>query len=120
MEKVEDEKVGRPCPVCGRDLVYKRAKKGGSKFIGCSGYPECKHLEPLEKPEVIKQKCPECGSDLLKRKSRKQQTFIGCSSYPKCNYILGDKIYEKFIKENPDKPLPKKSEIENLKTKKKS
>lgn len=120
MEKVEDEKVGRPCPVCGKDLVYKRARRGGSKFIGCSGYPDCKHLEPLEKPQVIEQKCPECGSDLLKRKSRKQQTFIGCSSFPKCNYILSDKIYEKFIKENPGKPLPKKNEIENLKTKKKN
>lgn len=117
MEKIEDEKVGRECPTCGRDLVYKRAKKGGSKFIGCSGYPDCKYLEPLEKPEILEQKCPECGSNLLKRKSKKQSVFIGCSSFPKCRYILSDKMYEKLIKENPDKPLPKKDELESLKPK---
>ena len=31
--------------------------------------------------------CPECGHELVKRKSRYGTTFIGCSNYPKCHYI---------------------------------
>ena len=30
--------------------------------------------------------CPECGKELLKRKSRYGE-FVGCSGYPKCKYI---------------------------------
>ncbi len=29
-------------------------------------------------------KCPNCGSDLVLRKSRNGKRFIGCSNYPKC------------------------------------
>ena len=116
MEKVEDEKVGRNCPECDKPLVIKKARKGGNKFIGCSGWPDCKHVEPLEKPEVIPYKCPECNSDLLMRKARKGNSkFVGCSSWPKCNYIIGDKQYEKWIKENPDQPLPNKAKLEEMK-----
>ena len=116
MEKVEDEKVGRNCPECDKPLVIKKARKGGNKFIGCSGWPDCKHVEPLEKPEVIPYKCPECNSDLLMRKARKGNSkFVGCSSWPKCNYIIGDKQYEKWIKENHDQPLPNKAKLEEMK-----
>lgn len=118
MEKVDDEKVGRLCPKCNSELLYKRARRGGSKFIGCSNYPTCTYLEPLEKPEELEINCPECGSKLLKRKSKKQQVFIGCSSYPKCNYIISDKLFEKHMKETPNKPLPNKKELEELKTSK--
>ena len=38
---------GRVCPKCESPLVFKAGKYG--KFIGCSGYPKCKHIEPLEK-----------------------------------------------------------------------
>lgn len=115
MEKKEDEKVGRDCPTCGKPLLIKHAKKGGNKFIGCSGYPECTYLEPFEKPQVLAQKCPECSSDLLMRKSKRGSSFVGCSSWPKCNYIMSDKAYNKFVAENPDKPLPTKAELEESK-----
>ena len=53
--KTEPEKIGRPCPECGNDLVIKWGRFG--KFISCSNYPECKHTEPyLEKIGVS---CPE-------------------------------------------------------------
>ncbi|MDP5039010.1 MAG: type I DNA topoisomerase, partial [Candidatus Gracilibacteria bacterium] len=40
-EKAEKviEKVGKSCPKCEKDLIYRVSKTG--KFIGCSGYPEC-------------------------------------------------------------------------------
>lgn len=113
MEKKEDEKVGRLCPECNHELVIKHAKKGGSKFIGCSNYPECKHLEPLEKPKILPDKCPECQSDLLMRKSKRGSMFVGCSSWPKCTYILSDKQY-KDITSKPDYKLPSKNELDEM------
>ncbi|MEG2245773.1 MAG: type I DNA topoisomerase [Malacoplasma sp.] len=113
MEKVEDKKVGRLCPDCNHELVIKHAKKGGSKFIGCSNYPECKHLEPLEKPQILPDKCPECQSDLLMRKSKRGSFFVGCSSWPKCTYILSDKQY-KDISSKPDYKMPSKNELDEM------
>jgi len=39
MERTREEQTIGPCPVCGKPLRIKR--KGGSQFIGCSGYPDC-------------------------------------------------------------------------------
>ncbi|PKL93801.1 MAG: hypothetical protein CVV20_01785, partial [Gemmatimonadetes bacterium HGW-Gemmatimonadetes-1] len=39
------------CPLCGREMVLRTAKKGptpGSKFYGCSAYPRCKGTRPYE------------------------------------------------------------------------
>jgi len=39
------------CPVCGKPLVLRTARKGsraGSHFWGCSGYPACKGTLPLD------------------------------------------------------------------------
>lgn len=39
------------CPKCGSNLVKKSAKKGsfaGNEFLGCSGYPKCKYIKPIE------------------------------------------------------------------------
>lgn len=45
-------------------------------------------FEKMEKKEAVKtrEKCPECGSDLVIRKG-KYGEFVGCSNYPKCKYI---------------------------------
>lgn len=37
-------------------------------------------------PNVEAKKCPECGGNLIVRKSR-YGMFLGCSNYPKCNHI---------------------------------
>lgn len=44
-------------------------------------------LKEKAKPEPTGEMCPECGHELVKRKSRYGTTFIGCSNYPKCRYI---------------------------------
>ena len=38
--------VDEECPKCGADLKVKSGKYG--YFVGCSGYPECKHTEPRQ------------------------------------------------------------------------
>ena len=78
---------GRECPKCQSSMVYKVGKYG--KFIGCSGYPKCKHIEPLEKPEDTHVTCPECNKGTMtKRKSRYGTYFYSCSEYPKCKYAI--------------------------------
>jgi DNA topoisomerase-1 len=85
MEKVKvEEATDEVCPNCGRPMVVKYGRFG--KFIACSGYPECKTTRPfLVKVGV---KCPQCGGELVVKKSKKKRTFYGCSNYPKCNFIL--------------------------------
>lgn len=45
--KEEAETIGMNiCPKCGKELRVKNGKYG--KFIGCSGFPECKYTEKLK------------------------------------------------------------------------
>lgn len=77
----------RKCDDCGGDLQIKHGKYG--KFIGCSNYPKCRHIEPLEKPEDSGVECPECHKgSLIKRKSRYGKFFYSCSTYPTCKYAI--------------------------------
>ncbi len=79
---------GRKCPKC-KSALHIKLSRTGSKFIGCSNYPKCKHLEPLEKPEDTGIKCPSCNkATLVKKKSRYGKYFYSCSTYPKCKYAI--------------------------------
>lgn len=92
-EKValEVEKVDRPCPKCGKDLVVRTGKFG--KFLACSGFPDCKHTEPLV--EQVDAKCPQDGGDVVVRKTKKGKTFYGCKNWPKCTYASWTKPVSK-------------------------
>lgn len=90
-EEAVEEKVtvveGRSCPQCESPLVIKNGPYG--RFIGCSSYPKCKFIEPLEKPKDTGVICPECKSaTLIERKSRYGKLFYSCSAYPKCKYAV--------------------------------
>jgi DNA topoisomerase-1 len=78
---------GRQCPDCGSALKIKHGRFG--KFIGCSGYPKCKHIESLNKPTDTGVECPECTQGkMVKRQSRKGRVFFSCSRYPDCKYAV--------------------------------
>ena len=78
---------GRACPDCQGALQIKRGKYG--KFIGCTNYPKCKFIEPLEKPEDTAVECPACHKgNILKRRSRQGKIFFSCACYPSCQYAL--------------------------------
>ncbi len=90
MDKKAPEYVGKSCPECGGELVYRTSRYG--KFISCINYPKCKYHESIEtkekeEPEHTGKICPECGGELLKRKSRYGTYFLGCSNFPKCKHI---------------------------------
>jgi len=84
MEKVKlaDEVTEEVCPKCGKPMVVKFGRYG--KFLACSGYPECKSTKPFQVKVGVK--CPECGSELVEKISKKKRIFYGCSNYPKCTF----------------------------------
>ncbi len=58
--------VGK-CPECGGNLRLIYSKKTGKRFVGCSGYPNCKKSYPLPqrgKISFLEEKC-ECGAPLI-------------------------------------------------------
>lgn len=52
MQKVVLKVEDRVCPNCGKELIYRNSRYG--RFIGCSGYPECKFIENIYKPKYRK------------------------------------------------------------------
>ena len=52
------------CPVCGKNVIEKRTKKG-YVFFACEGWPDC-NFSTWDKPTG--ENCPECGKSLFKRK----------------------------------------------------
>ena len=47
-----------------------------------------KQLQDSLKADKTVGPCPDCGGDLVVRKSRRGSYFIGCDSYPDCTYTL--------------------------------
>ena len=85
--KLPVELVDEACPKCGKPLAIKMGRYG--KFLACSGYPECKYTQSYQLKTGVK--CPECGSELVQRVSKKKRVFYGCSSYPECNFATNYK-----------------------------
>ncbi len=83
-DKKREVKVaeGKKCRECGSDMVYRKGRYG--MFLGCSGYPDCKYLEPIGTGF----KCPKdgCSGELVERRTKKNRKFFGCSRYPKCDF----------------------------------
>lgn len=71
------EKIGVPCPVCGKDVVIRKTKKG-RKYYGCENNPECEFMS-WQKPS--KEKCPECGGYMVEKGNR-----LVCAN-KECGYV---------------------------------
>jgi len=39
------ESIDKKCPKCGKPLILRRSIYG--QFIGCTGYPKCRHTEKI-------------------------------------------------------------------------
>jgi DNA topoisomerase-1 len=83
----EAQEVKEVCDKCGKPMVFKKSRFGS--FLACSGYPDCRNIKPILKPTGIK--CPECGGDIVERKSKRGKIFFSCSNYPKCKFALWNK-----------------------------
>ena len=86
----EPEVTDETCEKCGRPMQVRFGRFG--KFLGCSGYPECKNVQPLFKPVPTGIKCFVCGQgELHERRSRRGNTFYSCNRYPDCTFVAWDK-----------------------------
>lgn len=71
------EKAGVACPKCGKEVVYKKTKKG-RRYYGCENNPECDFMSwqmPSDK------KCPSCGGYMLKKGNK-----LACAD-EKCGHV---------------------------------
>ena len=75
------EKIGVPCPKCGKDIVLKKTKKG-RKYYGCIDNPDCDFMV-WQKPSG--EKCPKCGSLLLEKGNK-----LVCMN-EQCGYVTEKK-----------------------------
>jgi len=90
-DKIEKIRIVKPteeiCPECSRPMVIKTGRFG--KFLACSGYPDCKKTMPfVVKTGVL---CPQCGKELVERKTKKKRVFYGCSGFPTCQFAVNRK-----------------------------
>ncbi len=106
MESVSGIEPEEPvaCPECGKPMVIRYSRKG-DKFLGCSGFPECKGSTPLskpgEEPEETEFKCEKCGSPMLRRTGRRGREYLACSAFPACRNIMGLDREDKPVKLEP-------------------
>ncbi len=78
--EIADEVSDVPCDKCGRMMVYKQGRFG--KFLACPGYPECKNTKSIT-PE-LDVPCPNCGSRVQVRKSKKGAVYYTCEKGTSC------------------------------------
>ena len=71
------EKVGVPCPKCGKDVVYRMTKKG-RRYYGCIDGPECDFMS-WQKPST--KKCPQCGGYMVEKGNK-----LACAD-AQCGYV---------------------------------
>lgn len=95
---IRDEETDIECDKCGRRMVIKYGPHG--KFLACPGFPDCMNTKPyVEYAGFI---CPDCGSECVKRRSKKGRIFYSCSNYPECNYMTWNKPKEATAGEKKD------------------
>ncbi|MGC9515888.1 DNA topoisomerase I [Methanocrinis sp.] len=80
------DKIVGTCPNCGSELIIRRGRRG-SRFIGCTGYPECTNTLPLPKFGMIivtDKTCEEHGMYHIRIINKGKRPWdLGC---PKCNF----------------------------------
>lgn len=101
--KPEAEPTEVPCPKCGKNMLIRSSRYG--KFLGCSGFPDCRHTMTMEEAglapdgtpaaegaqaEAEEMSCPNCGKPMRKRAGRFGE-FWGCTGYPECKTIIDPK-----------------------------
>ncbi len=84
IEGIKKDSVVGKCPECGNDLVIRKAR---SRFIGCSGFPDCRFSIPLPQKgriEITARKCKEHDFSILRLRPSKGKSWTFC---PYCGYL---------------------------------
>lgn len=81
---IADEVSDEVCEVCGRQMVIKYGPHG--RFLACPGFPDCRSTKPYY--EKIGVPCPNCGNDIVLKKTRKGRMYYGCINNPECDFMV--------------------------------
>lgn len=89
LEKVDiaDEVTDVICENCGRNMVIKYGPHG--RFLACPGFPECRNTKPYY--EKIGVACPQCGKEVVMKKTKKGRRYYGCENNPECDFMSWQK-----------------------------
>lgn len=84
--KIPDEESDVKCDKCGAMMVIRAGRFG--KFLACPNFPSCKNTKPLAEDEkLVVAKCPQCGKNVRRLKSKHGKYFYGCEGYPECSFV---------------------------------
>ena len=75
----EQNNIG-PCPKCGKNLVI-RSSKQGKRFVGCTGFPDCKNTYSLpQNGSVVKTDnlCKKCNTPVVKVRMKDKKPWNLC------------------------------------------
>ena len=75
------------CDKCGAMMVIRDGRYG--KFLACPNYPKCKNIKSLTEDKVVA-KCPNCGKNVLEKRSKKGKIFYACEDNKDCKFISWD------------------------------
>jgi len=88
LRKQTEEATDQVCEKCGSPMIIRWGRHG--RFLGCSAFPACKNIKPLEPasaPQLTDKTCPKCGKPMVVRHGPHGR-FLGCSGYPECKTIV--------------------------------
>ncbi len=85
--EIADEVSDEVCDVCGRQMVIKYGPHG--RFLACPGFPDCRNTKPYF--EKIGVACPQCGKEIVLRKTKKGRKYFGCEDNPNCDFMVWQK-----------------------------
>ena len=84
---IPDEVSDVRCEKCGlHDGIQDGTLRQVSRLPQLPKLPQ--HQGHSRKDDV---KCPLCGGEIIKRKSKKGKVFYGCEKYPECSFVSWDK-----------------------------
>lgn len=83
----KETETSEVCEKCGSPMVIKTGRFG--RFLACSGYPACKTTRSLGTGVICPK--PECGGQLLEKRTKKGRIFYSCAKYPTCTYALWER-----------------------------
>ncbi|PNX49130.1 MAG: DNA topoisomerase I [Thermoplasmata archaeon M11B2D] len=74
-----------PCPKCGKSLMVRVSKKG-KRFVGCTGYPDCKNTYSLPQQgglTMTTKACDACNAPIVQVKMKGRRSWDLCIN-PEC------------------------------------
>ena len=78
------ERIGVPCPKCGKDVILRRTKKG-RKYFGCEGNGVDCDFMSWQKP--VAKACPNCGSFMVEKGNKVVCSDVNCGTVAEKNGI---------------------------------